>query len=475
MAELARRLGSFASVACVVLLAALGCRDRIAVLGPSVFEQRAEDGGSERMDAGASRPPASRQDAGDPPQSNAGSGGRAGGGGTGTVATGTLDGGPPPPDAPPCDLECGPNELCTYSRCVPAQGVMSLSSWLGHSCAVEAGRLYCWGPNGSGQLGLGDRDDRNRRTRVGSDNDWLAVAVGEHFSCGIRAPGQLYCWGANNVGQLGVGDLVERLLPTAVPGAERVVQIAAGGGSACARDEGDALWCWGDNLEGKPGQGDRYGSPDVVRPARVGSERWRLVAVGQGHVCAVRADGRVLCWGRNSPLQLELGLGSAEPGQTREPTETMITGTYVSLSASQHHSCGVRDDGTLWCWGGNEHSELGVPSADLPRSGVPVQVGLESDWAEASVGWFHSCARKQNGVLFCWGRAIEGQLAQDRIDPNPMPVKVTAPVQWQRISTGNFHSCGVDMQGLLHCTGENGNGQLGLGDLTRRYAFEALP
>ena len=48
-------------------------------------------------------------------------------------------------------------------------------------------------------------------------------------------------------------------------------------------------------------------------------------------------------------------------------------------------------------------------------------------------------------------------------------------MQWQRISTGNFHSCGVDMQGALHCTGENGSGELGLGDLTRRHAFEALP
>jgi alpha-tubulin suppressor-like RCC1 family protein len=153
----------------------------------------------------------------------------------------------------------------------------------------------------------------------------------------------------------------------------------------------------------------------------------------------------------------------------------MIAGSYVSMSASQHHSCGVRDDGTLWCWGGNEHSELAVPGADLARSGVPVQVGTDSDWAEASVGWFHSCGRKQNGVLMCWGRAIEGQLAQERVEPNPVPVKVMAPVQWQRISTGNFHSCGVDQQGALYCTGENGTGQLGLGDQVRRHAFEALP
>jgi alpha-tubulin suppressor-like RCC1 family protein len=407
-------------VAIAVAAALLACSDRIAVLGPRAQPQRQGDGGADPDDGPPSQPNP-RSDAGMMP---AGSGGGAGDR-PGSISTGAgqTDAGEPPPP-PTCDLQCGPNELCTNQRCVPAQGVMSLACSFGHSCSVESGRLYCWG--------------------------------------------------ANDVGQLGLGDTTPRLEPDAVPGATAVAQIAAGGGSACAIDEGGGLFCWGDNLEGKPGQADPYSAPDVVSPQRVGTDRWKLVAVGQGHVCGVRADGPVFCWGRNTDLAL--GIGSPDPAQARKPTATMTTGTFTSLSASQHHTCGVRADGSLWCWGRNEHSELSAPAADLPISSVPVQVGSDVDWAEAAVGWFHSCARKQNGNVYCWGRAIEGQLAQDRIEPNPLPTKIESPLLWKRISTGHFHTCGVDaMTGLIHCTGENGNGQLGLGDLTRRHMPEPLP
>ena len=458
----------FSLVLVLVLVLVLGCSDRIAVLGPSALQAGGEDGGPRMPAAGSqSRPPLTNDDAGQPPQNTGGSGPPI------TTGTGTIDGGAPPPPPASCDLECGPMELCTWRRCVPAQGVMSLASSFAHSCVVESGRLYCWGPNESGQLGVGDRELRDRRTRVGSANDWLAAAVGEHFSCGIRAPGQLYCWGANDVGQLGLGDLHERLEPVAIAGATAVAQIAAGGGSACAIDDGGALFCWGDNLEGKPGQNDRYGSPDVLSPSRVGDARWRLVAVGQGHVCGVRSDGPVLCWGRNTDLAL--GTGNPEPPHARTPQPTLLEGTFKSLSASQHHTCGVRADGTLWCWGRNEHAELAVPADTLLISGTPLQVGNDSDWGEVAVGWFHSCARKTIGNVFCWGRAIEGQLGQDRIDPNPMPVKIEIPILWKRISAGHFHTCGVDTTGALYCTGDNANGQLGLGDRDRRHMPAALP
>jgi alpha-tubulin suppressor-like RCC1 family protein len=450
----------------VQILFLSACSERIAVLGPSSLEQSGKDGGPRDGSIEPTTPPPPDRDAGRPPQNSGGSGPPI------STGSGTVDGGMPPQPTPSCDLECGPNELCTWRRCVPAQGVMSLASSFGHSCSVESGRLYCWGPNEKGQLGLGDREPRDRRTRVGNSNDWLAVAVGEYFSCGIRAPGQLYCWGANDVGQLGLGDVVDRFEPTAIAGATAVAQIAAGGGSACAIDDAGALFCWGDNLEGKPGQGDPYNSPDVLSPRRVGDAKWKLVAVGQGHVCGVRGDGPVLCWGRNSDLAL--GTGNADPPHARAPLPVMVEGTFKSMAASQHHTCGVRADGTLWCWGTNGHGELAVPAADLPAS-VPLQVVTDADWAEVAVGWFHSCARKTIGNVYCWGRAIEGQLAQDRIEPNPVPTKIEMPILWKRISAGHMHTCGVDMTGTLYCTGENRAGQLGVGDLTRRHMPVALP
>jgi alpha-tubulin suppressor-like RCC1 family protein len=80
----------------------------------------------------------------------------------------------------------------------------------------ENSRLWAWGLNVTGELGLGDTEDRNTPTRVGSRNDWLMVSAGNQHSLGIRADGSLWAWGMNTWGQLGLGDNEDRSTPTQV-------------------------------------------------------------------------------------------------------------------------------------------------------------------------------------------------------------------------------------------------------------------
>jgi alpha-tubulin suppressor-like RCC1 family protein len=190
---------------------------------------------------------------------------------------------------------------------------------------------------------------------------------------------------------------------------------------------------------------------------------WRSVELGQGQVCAIADDGALYCWGRNP--EGETGLGSELP-QIRIPTRVGIESDWVSIAASQHHSCGVRGDGTLWCWGKNPYLEIGA--ADATRSFlIPTQVGTDVDWAEVGAGWFHGCALKRDGRLSCWGRAIEGQLGQGGGNPVRVPTRVAMPMQWQRIALGGFDTCGVDDTGSLYCWGAGPDGELGLGDVLR--------
>jgi alpha-tubulin suppressor-like RCC1 family protein len=451
--------GRSALAACIAAVAVAlgGCRQSITVLGPAARDPSAP---SSVAGTAAPTPQADGGPVRDPD---------AEGAGDAAVA--------PPPAA--CDA-CGTAQLCAIDRCVDAAAVRSLAMSHAHACDVVEGRLFCWGGGEHGQLGNGDARGRDTPTRVGSFNDWLQVAAGEASTCAVRAPGVVYCWGDNSSAQLGLGDTEPRREPAALPLPALVREVACGGESCCAIDRDAQLWCWGDNLEGKPGLGDRYGAQDVTTPARARVSEgagFRALAVGQGHVCAIAEDGGLWCWGRNTNAQLGIGL---EPGQTRAPGRVGDADDWDAIAVSQHHSCGVREDGTLWCWGENAFFEVGAPDPALVVA-EPRQVGSDRDWAAAALGWFHTCALKRDGRLFCWGRAIEGQLGREmpiagqRSDlegnPVPEPGAIAAPAAWLRVVAGNFQSCGLDSGGRTLCWGDNSSGQLGVGDEQRR----ALP
>ena len=64
------------------------------------------------------------------------------------------------------------------------------------------GTLWCWGEN-SGAFGSGNLDDSIEPIQVNNDTDWIAIACGDEFSCGVKVDGSVYCWGWNDGGQTG--------------------------------------------------------------------------------------------------------------------------------------------------------------------------------------------------------------------------------------------------------------------------------
>jgi len=159
------------------------------------------------------------------------------------------------------------------------------------------------------------------------------VAGSETHMCMLLATGRVMCWGSNTAGESGnfdlggqcgadgrgPGDCVRR--PTEVPDLTDVVQIAAGTFTSCARKRDGTVWCWGLNApsegglgdigDGRPAEGETCGFEiDHTlmcrrRPSRIANITNAVdVSVGGGHLCAVLADGRALCWGGNSYGQL---------------------------------------------------------------------------------------------------------------------------------------------------------------------------
>jgi alpha-tubulin suppressor-like RCC1 family protein len=341
-----------------------------------------------------------------------------------------------------------------------------------HSCVVRDQGAFCWGRNVDGQLGIGGEPGSAILSprHVVRSLLYTQLCAGERHSCGLRPDGRIDCWGGNAKGQLGLGDRSARDEPTALRPSINVdfKEIACGGAVSCAVGKDEQLYCWGENLEGQGGQNDLAGSPDLLVPTRVEIEPGiAQVSVGQGHVCASTKAGTSYCWGRNNHGQL--GLGRLDPDQVRKPTPLAGGGAYLALAAGQNHSCAVRKDGHLFCWGQRIDGRLGLGPGgndDLPE---PTQVGSLSDYQSVQGNWFHSCALRRSGVLMCWGRNGEGQLGVGDTELRDEPTNVMGLDAVSAFAVGHFHTCATRSD-AVYCWGENREGQLGLGNEVRRAA-----
>jgi len=152
--------------------------------------------------------------------------------------------------------------------------VRAVSAGSSHSVAIgESGRLWAWGSNLSGQLGLGTASYSHTPVPVGDDTDWRQVAAGHEFTAGIREDGSLWMWGANLRGELGTGDFTLHRTPVRI-GVGRVWQTVSVGSAHCAAitAEGE-LFLWGANDFGQLGNGAAVLVPVEVHGGRVWGPR----------------------------------------------------------------------------------------------------------------------------------------------------------------------------------------------------------
>ena len=184
-----------------------------------------------------------------------------------------------------------------------------------HAFALDAThRLWAWGANTAGQLGLGHLQDQTQPVLVPLPSEkWVTVAAGASHSLAIDKKGAAWAWGSNQHGQLGDDGAPYRTRPARAILPEAVVQVAAGLYVSYALGRSGRLYAWGWNARGQLGQGHTLpirGVQTVDLPAPV-----TRIAAGQGH--ALASDGRrVWAWGDNTSAQL--GHDGPHDGTPRE-------------------------------------------------------------------------------------------------------------------------------------------------------------
>jgi alpha-tubulin suppressor-like RCC1 family protein len=289
--------------------------------------------------------------------------------------------------------ECGPGEVWNGASCETV-GQRRIGSGAEHVCRIDSqGAMKCWGMNHRGQVGDGTQDRRAEMTVVSGGHVWRSVSVFRNTTCAIDTDSRAWCWG--EVGALQLG-----------------------------------------------------GTNPAVVPQQAGSfDDWEQLSIGDGHVCGIRQGGGLHCWGLNT--QGQLGVEPPQNAAADAPIQVEPATSWATVSAGSSYTCGVKLDGTLWCWGSNQYSALGGGSSGW----TPMQVGADADWRSVHAGpFFATCGLKLDGTLSCWGSNTYGQVGSSA-NPVTTPQEHTTAAGYRSVDMGSLSVCGTRFDGSIWCRG----------------------
>lgn len=235
---------------------------------------------------------------------------------------------------------------------------------------------------------------------------WKAVSASDNTTYAIKADGTLWGWGSGEEGELAGTDVKLASVPKQMSTDTDWKAVYGARGCGFFLKENGTLWTIGSNEKGMSGVGD--GLTKHTTLTQVGTDTdWECVY-------------------------------------------TSITWCYTVLAK--------KTNGTLWAWGAGETFALGTGKAE--NSAVPIQVGTDNDWKEASIGNDHVLALKNDGSLWGWGFAPYGQLLNDATSVK-VPTRLGTDT-WAHVKAIDNASYGIKADGTLWAWGDNQRNLLGL-------------
>jgi len=238
---------------------------------------------------------------------------------------------------------------------------LTLSIGRSHVCAVDGEEaLFCWGEAHQGMTDV-------------PEGEFIDVAVGRYFSCGLGKNGTPVCFGDDSQGT--ISGVLEGPF----------VSITAGRWHVCGLREDNTVECWGSN---------EYSQLDIPQ------EKFIQIDGGWTHTCGIKTDGEISCWGENHQ-----GLSAVPPSNE----------SWAWVSAGDGHNCGV-NQGSVVCWGDSLFGQILLPGTGEPDESMCQSI----DCSDGDACTIDSCL---SGV--CYFHQIEcddgdpctGEMGKDFCDP----------------------------------------------------------
>jgi alpha-tubulin suppressor-like RCC1 family protein len=353
----------------------------------------------------------------------------------------------------------------TLQSGVPVQvgnltGVSSVSAGRPGVCAVSGGgTLSCWGESRGDGVGT---VNTGLPVALAGITNAASVSVGIGSSCVLLNTSSLMCWGENGSGQLGTGNTSASAVPVA--SFVNVEQVSTGDNHTCAivfTFTSKSVRCWGLGVDGQLGNGANASSSVSVATGIIGSPLVAgnpypiSVSAGYSHSCAVVSTGAVFCWGKGSAGQIGTStISSNVPRAVAMPSALAAT----QVVAGMHHSCARLSDGRVACWGNDTPTASLVPGISNASSVAAAVLVFD---VGSSGG--NTCAVLADGKVMCWGDNTYGQLGNGGTAYSVTPVFVTGISNATQITVGTGFSCARLADTTVKCWGDNDLGQLGDG------------
>lgn len=302
------------------------------------------------------------------------------------------------------------------------------------------------GSGGGGPISGGGGGD----TTVATHDPFAAIVAGNGISCGLTERGVAYCWGANGIGQLGVGDTVDRYIPTQVASPLVFRRLYAEESTVCGIAETGDGYCWGLNFAGTLGTGDTLTRRVPTRI--VGTQTWLHLSPSWTHTCGVDDNATAWCWGYNEQAGQ---LGDSTKINRREPVQVKTSFAFAEVHPAETHTCGRRTDGVIMCWGSN------VFNTRLGRSGpgtlAPQAIESSQTFSTMAAIKEATCAIESAAPrVQCWG---DPDLIGSATGDGVVPKRIDLEEDVASLSMGGETACILNVLGRMWCWGSNNSGQ----------------